>query len=539
MQRREFLKATGIGIGSLALSGGALPGRLWAQNDSAVIDRERKLIGSRPNIVWIMIEDWGRELSCYGEKGVHTPHMDKIAADGILYDNGFCTSPVCSPSRSAMMTGFYENSIGSADHRCKGGKLPEGVFTVPELLGKAGYFTCLMGVGKLDLNFDYRRGHLFHGKDWGERKQDQPFFAQITITGTHRVWRRDPERPIDGKDIVLPPFYPDTPDARRDWANGLEEAQRTDREVGEFIARLEKEGLAENTLVFLVGDNGRCHFRDKQYIYDGGLRVAMMAKWPGRIKPGTRSRENVTLIDISATILDVAGARPDGYKTHGQYLFDDAIPARKYIFASRGRMGDQVDHSRAIRRGNVKLIHNLMPERPYLQHTLYRENSYPMYTEMSLLHLDGKLNAAQELFFRKTKPEFELFDIEKDPHELNNLAGDRVYGEKFDELKNELNRFRAEIGDNPEIEKYRSYKWPEFDYKISVQEWMLKHPDIDYSTFGYPPYSPTRPREQWEEMAKLWKEWLYRDPRSKMKQPVRVYTQKFGKVGKPSGKKKK
>ncbi len=184
----------------------------------------------RPNILWITIEDWSPDLSCYGTRGIHTPHVDKLASEGIRYEWAFTTSPVCSTSRSAMMTGFHQNYIRANQHREHNKQpLPHGIKPIPHLLAEAGYFTALMS-WKTDCNFTpNKKEELFMGEDWAQRKPGQPFFARITIGGTHRSWIRDPARPIDIKDVELPPYYPDTHFVRRDWANDLEQMQLVDR----------------------------------------------------------------------------------------------------------------------------------------------------------------------------------------------------------------------------------------------------------------------------------------------------------------------
>ncbi|MEX0275436.1 MAG: sulfatase-like hydrolase/transferase, partial [Flavobacteriaceae bacterium] len=245
---------------------------------------EQKQENKRPNIVWIMLEDWGYQLSCYGEPGIQTPNVDRLAAEGMLYVNSFCTAPVCSPSRSAMMTGFHQNFIGAHQHRTakKFGmpkkNLPEGIRPITSYLRDAGYHRVLMQSKKTDLNFIH--GDLFDSNDWKNREVGQPFFAQITYEGTHRKWKRDSINPIDINEVEVPPYYPQTNLVKRDWANGLEAMQLVDRQVGKLLQRLENEGLRENTLVFLIGDNGRCMPRGKQFLYDGGIQVPMMVRWP-------------------------------------------------------------------------------------------------------------------------------------------------------------------------------------------------------------------------------------------------------------------
>lgn len=222
---------------------------------------------SLPNILWITIEDWGPDLSCYGTPGIHTPHVDKLASQGIRYQTAFTTSPVCSTSRSAMMTGYHQNYIRANQHReHEKQPLPHGIKPIPHLVKEAGYFTALMS-GKTDCNFvPNTRDELFEGTDWNQRAEGQPFFARITFSGTHRAWQRDPERPIDGKDVELPPYYADTDFIRRDWANGLEQMQLVDRQFGALLERLDEESLSDNTIVFFIGDHGRCHIRGKQFL---------------------------------------------------------------------------------------------------------------------------------------------------------------------------------------------------------------------------------------------------------------------------------
>ncbi|MFM1904614.1 MAG: N-sulfoglucosamine sulfohydrolase, family, partial [Planctomycetota bacterium] len=173
---------------------------------------------TRPNIVWILLEDWTTDLSCYGTKGISTPACDQLAEEGIRYTHAFCTAPVCSTSRSAMMTGFHQNFIGANQHRTADKRpLPEGIQPLPNLLQQAGYHTSLYLASKTDVNFETKLG-FDSQKGWDDRKEGQPFFCQITLAGTHRPWKRDPENPIDPADVELPPYYADTAFVRRDWA---------------------------------------------------------------------------------------------------------------------------------------------------------------------------------------------------------------------------------------------------------------------------------------------------------------------------------
>ena len=438
----------------------------------------------RPNILWIILEDWSPDLSCYGTKGVSTPNIDKLAAEGVRYTRAFTTAPVCSASRSAMLTGHYQNYTRAHQHRTETkNPLPHGILPFPTLLSKVGYFTALgCGAGKkTDHNFSTPLGFL--GKHWRQAKPKQPFFGQATFAGTHRTWQRDPKRPIDPKDVVIPPYYPDTPLVRRDWANGLEQAQVTDRRVGKLLARLESDGLAASTLVILIGDHGRCMPRGKQFLYDGGLHIPLIMRWPGHIKPGTVSDDLVTSLDITRTILDVAGAQPT-HPLHGVNLFTAAASKRRFIFAARDKMDNTHDAMRAVRTRKFKYIQNLMPERPYCQYNRYKETSYPTLAVLNVMNMKGKLNEVQSAFMAAKKPPVELYDLQADPWEVKNLAGNPQYSGIEKELRGELDRWRVRVNDQGVTDDFRAGGWP--------------------SSY------PTRSLKAWESALQAWKPWVFR-----------------------------
>lgn len=447
---------------------------------------------AKPNIIWIMLEDWCPDLSCYGTKGVNTPHIDALAADGIRYTKAFSTSPVCSTSRSAMMTGFHQNYIGANQHRTKNKKpLPHGIKPITHLLQDAGYYTCILD-SKTDCNFTTKKP-LFQGKkNWKGCKPGQPFFAQYTFHGTHRSWRRDKENPIDEKDIELPPYYPDVPMMRRDWANGLEEAQVTDREVGAFLKKLKADGLDKNTVVFLIGDHGRCMPRGKQFLYDGGIHVPLIFKWLGKVKPGQVNDDLVMSIDVSKTILDIAGAK-SSHPLHGKSLLGKEIKDRKYVFAARDKMDDTHDSIRVIRSKKFKYIHNLMPERAYCQYNGYKEAKYPSLAILNAMNLNGELTKEQAAFMADHKPEDELYDLEKDPFEMKNLTDDPAYAEAKATLKKDLAAWRKSINDDGPTDEFRKGGWP--------------------ATY------PTKSKEEWNAVMKGWHDYVFRKPGEKVKAP--------------------
>lgn len=408
----------------------------------------------RPNIVWILSEDISTDLASYGTPVVKTPVLDQFARDGIRFTNAFTTAPVCSPSRSAMITGMYQTSIGAHNHRSHrddGYTLPAPVKPITDYLRQAGYYTALVktaapGVAtpaKTDFNFTLDHP-AFDGADWNGRAEGQPFFAQITIDETHRgkAWQtvvKQHEPHIRPESVVLPPYYPDHPVARADWATYLESIQLMDSYVGKILQRLQDEGLAHNTVVIFSGDNGRCHVRDKQFLYDGGIHVPLLIRWPGQIKAAQVNTDLVSAIDVSATILQLAGITPPAY-LDGRVMLGPGVKKRDYIVAARDRMDETVDKMRCVRDKRYKYIKNYLPDRPYMQSNNYKETEYPMWNLLKELNQGGKLTPAQALFVAPTKPAEELYDITTDPYELRNLADAPRH-------RNTLHRMRQRLAD--------------------------------------------------------------------------------------------
>lgn len=447
----------------------------------------------RPNILWIMLEDWGPELSCYGTKAVHTPNIDKLASEGVRYTRAFTTAPVCSTSRSAMLTGHYQNYTGTNQHRTSDKKpLPYGIKPIPTLLSEAGYFTaCGCGLSKkTDQNFSNPTG--FKGKHWRDRAKGQPFFAQATEATTHRKWNRDPDNPIDETTVELPPYYPDVPMVRRDWANGLEQLQRADRTIGKLLKQLDDDGLRDSTLVIVIGDNGRCMPRGKQFLYDGGIAIPLIMRWPGHIKSGTVCEDLVNTLDICKTIVDVASVTPP-HPLHGLNLFESAISARPYIFAARDKMDDTHDAMRAVRSKRYKYILNLMPERPYCQFNAYKELRYPTLAVLNVMNLEGRLTPEQAHFMATSKPTEELYDLESDPWETKNLIDDPAQETVAAKMRAALTEWQTEMNDEGVTPDFRAGGWP-----------------ADY---------PTRPLATWKEIVEKFRPYVFRTPGEKVKPP--------------------
>ncbi len=470
MDRREFIKATGIFTVGMAAS-------IRAQDNSKQ-GVNTKAKEELPNILWIISEDTSTDFACYGGKLVMTPNVDRLASEGAIFTNAFCTSPVCSPTRSAFNTGMYQTTIGAHNHRSHrqdGYELPTPVKHISEIFRKAGYYTFNSNglnwekAGKTDLNFTIN-DKLFDGTDWRGRKNGQPFYGQVNIYMTHRPFKRDKDRPIDTKDVNLPPYYPDDPLIRRDWADYLESVQVLDGMIGEVLDRLEADGFADNTIVMYFGDHGRAHLRAKQWLYEGGIHIPLVIRWPKKIKPGSLRDDLISLIDLVPTSLAACKIDVPEY-LQGIDFLGKKETGREYIFAARDRCDETPDRIRCLRTKKYKYIRNFYPDRPYTQMNCYKMQAYPALALLQLWKEQGKLTDAQKPFMADTRPKEELYDLESDTWEINNLAGDTEYADKLLELRGVLDNWieqTKDMGRQPEDPETRK-KWEDFFEKRYAQ----------------------------------------------------------------------
>ncbi|RKY87206.1 arylsulfatase, partial [candidate division KSB1 bacterium] len=438
--RRRFLKTAGVGIATLGIP--------------AFINWRPKTY-KKPNIIWLIAEDVCPDFRCYGTTLVKTPNIDKLADEGIRFTNAFSTGAVCSPSRSAFNTGMYQTSIGAHQHRTKDKEpLPDNVKMISEYLRSAGYFVCNgygnpgSRPGKQDFNF--KVDHPFDGTDWSQRENGQSFFAQIQIRMSHRPFKRDYENPVNPDKVEIPPYYPDHPITRMDWALYLETNQLLDKRIGEIINRLRKERLLNNSVIFFFGDHGRAHIRGKQFLYDGGIHIPLIVRWPDYVKQGTVNNDPVSLIDIVPACLKIAGIDIPDYM-QGRDFLDRNSKKRGYIVAARDRCDETVDRIRCFRTGRYKYIRNFYPDRPYTQGNVYKKRMYPVLTLMRVLYSQGKLKPEQARFMAPNRPEEELYDLQNDPFEINNLADRQEYSNVLTELRNKLKKWMETSKDQGEI----------------------------------------------------------------------------------------
>jgi arylsulfatase A-like enzyme len=464
LSRREFVKSVGLGTAGFFVHGIASGKNVFAGETAK----------KRPNILWLVVEDMSPHWSCYGETVIRTPNIDRLAEEGALFKRAFVTCPVCSPSRSAMVTGMFQNTIGSHNHRSSypGArvKLPAYMKLIPEYLKEQGYFTVNGGpkktvyandpskkkkkLGKTDYNFVWDSA-AYDSDDWQGRAAGQPFFAQIQLRGG-KYRGAKVSNPVDPAKVKLPPYYPDDPVIREDWANYLNSVIYLDIEVSEILQRLEDEGVADNTVVFLWTDHGISHARGKQFLYDEGLHVPFVMRWPGVIKAGTVRQEMVSHIDISATSLYAAGIDVPAYM-EGQVLVGPDYKARDLIIGCRDRCDETLDCIRCVRTKQFKYIRNFHWDRAHLQPNRYK-NGKKIIKRMRELHAKGKLDALQAGLLGSTRPIEELYDLDADPYEINNLAGKAEYQGTLVRMRKTLFKWMQKSGDlgiipEPELEK--------------------------------------------------------------------------------------
>ncbi len=430
---------------------------------------ERRKV-ERPNILWVSCEDISPDLGCYGDGYSVSPNIDRLAAQGVRYENCFSHAGVCAPARSGIITGMYPTTIGTHHMRCKGVP-PEYVKCFPEYLRAAGYY-CTNNV-KTDYQFDSPLtawDQCSRSAHWRNRAAGQSFFAVFNFTTSHESQIRNRSKGMlerieslgrlrhDPAEAKVPPYYPDTPVVRRDIAQYYDVITLMDRQVGEILKQLEEDGLAEDTIVWFWGDQGRGLPRCKRWIYDSGIRVPLIIrvpkKWralampadPDSLKPGSVNDELVAFVDFAPTMLSLAGVEIPAHMQGRAFLGPGRTAPREYIFAARDRMDEAYDLIRAVRDRRYKYIRNYMWHLTRAQDIKYM-NQMPTMQEMRRLEAAGKLRGAQRQYFEPTKPVEELYDTVNDPHEVENLAGRREYRGILERMRRVHEEWMVETGD--------------------------------------------------------------------------------------------
>lgn len=425
----------------------------------------------RPSFLWLSLEDTSTQLGAYGDRGAVTPHIDALARDGIRFANAYATAPVCAVSRSALITGVYAVALGAQFMRTDILR-PEQIKPFPWYLRQAGYFTT--NRKKTDYQFEAPpdtwdldgAGH----RDWEERTDPgQPFFSVINYSGTHESRNRGEYAAalFDPEALDLPPYYPDTPTVRRFWAGYYQNVHEADAWIGEQLARLEATGAADDTVVMIWADHGPGLPRGKRWIFDLGLRVPLIvhvpAKWRERfvIGDGNEVRlDPVSLIDLAPTVLSLAGVDVPGHMQGRVLLGPRRQEPASGVFAHRDRMDERIDIIRTVIGSRYKYVRNYEYFKPRLQHQEYAE-AHPwsgITAELRRLEAASSPDPAVRWYFQY-KPIEELYDLERDPFELENLASDPAYAGVLASMRGELWSMQQRIGDLGAVPESLLRKW--------------------------------------------------------------------------------
>lgn len=453
MQRLILCFATVLFFLTLAL---AMPGTAFAAD--------------RPNIVWISCEDispW--HFSPYGGRA-KTVNIQRLADEGVKFTHAFTNAGVCAPSRTGIITGMMPTTIG-ANHMRSRAMVPDFVKGFPYYLREAGYYTTNNVKTDYNIaNFDPEGPGGWNESSkkahWRNRKdKSQPFFAVFNFTNTHesqvfadekrheeKVKDLSPAERIDPRDVTVPPLYPDTPRTRRDQADLDELATVVDHLAGDILKQLEEDGLLDDTIIFFWSDHGDGLPRAKRWLYDTGTRVPLIVRIPekfrtgGQGKPGSVSDRLLSGIDLGPTVLNLAGIKVPDHMEGRPFLGTNLPGAREYAYGARDRMDERYDLIRSVRDKRYRYIMNLLPWKPMNQSIAYSEQEWTM-QELRRLQEEGKLPEGSGWFLVHPKPFEELYDLEKDPWELHNLAADPAYADELQRMREALRDWAIETRD--------------------------------------------------------------------------------------------
>lgn len=442
--------------------------------------------GQKPlNILWITVEDMSPRLGCYGDQTVPTPNIDRLAKEGVRYTQAYSTYGVCAPSRHSLIMGMYPSSTGAMAMRTwqRTGALsditdtallnipvyeatpPPNAHCFSEYLRAAGYF-CTNNV-KTDYQFappvtawdeSSNQAHYRH-----RPRADQPFFAIFNNVKTHESQIHNPTAPVvcDPDKVAVPPYYPDTKTVRADIAHHYDNIHDMDQWVGRIMADLEADGLLDETIIFFYSDHGDGLPRAKRWVYDSGIHIPLIVRYPDGRMAGTVNDQLVSFVDFAPTVLSLAGVPIPGHMEGQVFLGPQEAAPREYIYAFRDRMDPAPERIRAVRDKRYKYVRNYRPELPYIGFIPYRDRMLMM-QEINSLAAAGKLGSDQWQFWAQSKPLEELYDTETDPHEIHNLAADPQYFAKLAELRTAHEAFTTTYGDLGELPENVLIKrlWP-------------------------------------------------------------------------------
>lgn len=427
---------------------------------------------TRPNFIFLIVDDVSAEdLGCYGNHAIQTPNLDRLASGGMVFENAYLTISSCSPSRCSMITGRYPHNTGAPELHTN---LPADQFRFPAALTAAGYHTVRSGKHhgeQSNESFSMTDAGKGQGKmgTWvdllRDRSRDKPFFFWLASTDAHRGWSKSDGIPnYDPADVIVPPYLVDGPATRQDLADYYHEVSRTDDMVGQLLAELERQGVAENTYFIYCADNGRPFPRCKTFLFDDGIKTPLIISCPGTVEPA-RTQSLVSSIDFAPTILELAGLEIDqrvqGVSLRPILEVPNAV-TRDYVFAEHNWHVFQ-NHERMVRSGDHVYIRNAWPERQVL--CSESTATFPAGIELWDAHEAGLLNAVQSRMFELPQPAEQLYDLNGDPDPTKNLAGLPQHASKLKEMRELMDRWAAETGDsipaNPSTDRYNTTRYKE------------------------------------------------------------------------------
>lgn len=449
ISRRDFLKVSSLSALGVALK----PDGVFAQSSRQ----------DRPNILWLSTEDIGPYLGCYGYENAITPTLDQMAEDGIRYTHAYTTSGVCAPNRSSIITSMYSSCLGT-HHMRSGGEgtersikpeVPAHIRPFSEYMKEAGYY-CTNN-SKEDYNYnapDSAWHESSNSAHWKNRPDDDtPFFAVFNLTLTHEghtramgedheedVERLKPSERQDPAKVPVPPYHPDTELVRKNWANHFELITALDYWVSDHLKALEDAGVAEDTIVFFWSDHGTGLPRQKRWLYDSGTRVPVIVRIPKKFRSGRQERpatvedRMISSIDFGPTVMNLAGVEQPAHLQGQPFLGKNQPPPREYVYGARDRMDERYDMIRMVADKQYKYLRNYMPYKPYHQYMNTPEQGHVM-LELKRLAEENALPPGCAWYTAEEKPLEELYDLEKDPHEINNIAGDKKYQDVLERMR--------------------------------------------------------------------------------------------------------
>ncbi len=464
----------------------------------------------QPNILWLVGENISHDLGCYGAKNVHTPNLDRLAKEGVRFTNVFSTNPACAPSRSAFMLGMYQTTTDThhmRSHRTDDFKLPQGVRPMTHRLQDAGYTTAnlktiegkAVGTGKLDLNY-VNEGPIYQTDDWSALKSKQPFFAQIN---SHEVeydiydrqsakkarveWvgEREHVKHATPENVTPPPYYPDHPLVREEWARYLNSVSGMDVRIGWVLDQLSKDGLEDDTIVIFFADNGRLEPRGIHWCYDSGVRVPMIIRWPKHFPApegcaaGSVNEQIVSLIDVTATTLDFAGVTKPPLMQGRVILGPHAESPRSYAFSARDRIDETVQRIRSVHDARFHYIRTFTKGPTFASLNRYKEKCFPILPLMREMQAKGELKGPALQLMLRRGPSEELYDTKADRHEIHDLSASEKpeHREALTRLRAALDTWMVESGDRGAIPEPPEVYAPfvmEMDAWFGTPDWAKK-----------------------------------------------------------------